>query len=217
MHTIRQQGLALLAFPLMFQGCANSQDGRTAQAQGTTIGAVSGGALGFLAGALLSNDSDSPAAGAVIGAAAGGAVGYAIGTSVAQRKEKYASAESWLNQEITLAKQANKELEAYNQTLAAEITALAERIEKAKAAENRSQIASLRKAVEKARAAAVKRTTEEKRIALDTKDVLADTQAKTVSASFTTYKAEAARFEQAVSERTALLDRLASLEQTLNQ
>lgn len=217
MQIIRQLALPLIAILMVFQGCAGTQDGRTAQAQGTTIGAVSGGALGFLAGSLLSHDGEGAAAGTMIGATAGGAIGYAIGTSVANRKEKYASTEAWLQQEIALTKQANEDLQAYNQTLASEITALEKRLKKAKEAESRAQIASIRNAVEKVRAEAAKRSTVEKRIALDTKDVLADTQAKTASANYSAYKAEAVRFEQNFSERTALLERLASLEQTLTQ
>jgi membrane protein YqaA with SNARE-associated domain len=217
MQIIRRKALPLFAIPLIFQGCATSQDGRTTQAQSTLIGSVSGGALGFLAGSLLSDDSDSAAAGAVIGAAAGGAVGYAIGTDIAKRKQRYASTEAWLQQETAMTKQANDELLAYNQTLATEITALEKRVKKAREAESKAQIASIKNAVEKIRAAATKRATVEKQIALDTKNVVADSQAKTASTNYSAYKVEAARFDQACSERTALLDRLSSLAQTLNQ
>lgn len=210
------QILILAAIPLLLPGCATSQDGRTAQAQATAIGTVSGGALGFLAGSLLSKDSDGAAVGTLIGAAAGGAVGYAYGTSVAKRKEKYASTEAWLQQEIALTHQANTQIQAHNQTLAAEITALEQRAKKAREAQDKAQIASIKNAVEKIRASATKQASTEKRVALDIKDVLADSQAKNATADYASYKTEAVQFDRAIAERGVLLTRLASLEQSLN-
>lgn len=215
MKTTSQLGIPLLLIPLIFDGCAGTRDSRTAKAQGTAIGAVSGGALGFLAGSLLSKDGDGAVAGSVIGATAGGAIGYAFGTSVAKRKEKHASAEEWLRQEIALTKKANDDLQAYNQTLASEITALEMRVQKANEAGSQSQIVTARNEVKKARVAAAKRSALEKQIALDTKDVLADPQAQSVAPIYSAYKGEAARLDQASTERTKLFDRLIHLEQTL--
>ena len=207
--------LCIAWIPVLFQGCATSSDGRKAQTQGTVIGAVAGGALGFVVGSVLS-DGDGAVAGTVIGAAAGGALGYALGTSIAKRKEKYATAEAWLQQELVLAKQANTQVQGRNKAMSDQLSALELRAKKAHEQGQPTELAAVKKEIGKLKSESNKQAAEESRFAMDIKEVLADNQAKLASADYAAYKQQAAMFDHAISERGTLLNRLASLDSSLD-
>ena len=76
MNFIRRWSVAISAVVLaaMFAGCAETQEGRTTQAQGAGLGALMGAALGAGLGAAAGGGR-----GAAIGAATGAAIGGATG------------------------------------------------------------------------------------------------------------------------------------------
>ena len=124
----------------MLGGCAQTQDGRLAQAQGTGIGAA-GGAL---AGALIGSLSGNAGRGALIGATIGGVGGYAYGTHVANRKAQYASTEAWLDACIAQARERNGEALAYNRQLEDRVASLESRVRAARLANNKSELRKLK-------------------------------------------------------------------------
>ena len=95
--------------------CANTEDGRLAQGQGTAIGAVGGALLGA---AIERYRRPKPLSGRrPIGAAIGGASGFAYGTHIANKKAQYKSTEEWLDACIAQAETRRKEAVAYNSRL----------------------------------------------------------------------------------------------------
>ncbi len=83
---------------------------------GAGIGAVAGGVLGYMIGGR-----SGAVQGAALGAGLGGGLGYGYGTHIAKKKEEFASEEEWLDSNIQLAEQTNKEMTEYNAKLGAEI------------------------------------------------------------------------------------------------
>lgn len=96
-------------------GCAGMNDSTRTKSEGAGVGAAGGAAIGALLGQIIGGDTAGTLIGAAIGAAVGGVAGYVAGSSVADRKEKYASEEDRINGEIDIIAQYNKELEDYNQ------------------------------------------------------------------------------------------------------
>jgi uncharacterized protein YcfJ len=142
----------LVASTLLISSCAQSDDGRTTQAQGTGIGAL----LGAGAGAILGNQSGHAGEGALIGAALGGAGGFAYGTHVANKKAKYKSTEEWLDACISDAEKKRGAAAAYNNKLSQRIASLQQEIRVAKASGNTSKLASLKHEISADKADAVK-------------------------------------------------------------
>lgn len=125
---------------VVFSSCAQTQDGRLTQAQGTGLGALGGAATGALIGAISGN----AARGALIGAGVGAIGGFAYGTHVANRKAQYASTEAWLDACIASARQRNNEALAYNRSLRNRVASLERQIQAARIANNRSQLRNLK-------------------------------------------------------------------------
>jgi uncharacterized protein YcfJ len=127
--------------------CAQTQDGRLAQGQGTAIGAAGGALLGAAIGGRQ---------GALIGAAIGGASGFAYGSHIANKKAQYKSTEEWLDACIAQAETKRKEAVAYNSRLNNELARLQKEVRMAKASGDTKKLASLKRQIGSERAAAQK-------------------------------------------------------------
>jgi hypothetical protein len=127
----------------MLAGCAETQEGRTTQAQGTGIGALLGAALGAGVGAATGGGRGA-AIGAAAGAAAGGAAGFAYGTHVATQKAKYAKAEDWLNACIASARAERRRAYAVNQKVSSRLATLEKRSKAAVASRDKAAVTQIR-------------------------------------------------------------------------
>jgi len=141
-------GMTLIA---MFAGCAETEEGRTTQAQGAGLGALLGAAVGAGIGAAAGGGRGA-AIGAATGALVGGTAGFAYGTHVANQKAKYARAEDWLNACIASAKGYRRHAYAVNQKISGRLAALEARSrtavakrDKAAVTQIRTEIASLKR------------------------------------------------------------------------
>lgn len=145
MNTIRKWSPMIAAVTMLafLVGCAETQDGRTTQAQGTGIGAVLGAGLGAAIGGLTGGGSGA-ARGAAIGALAGGTAGFAYGTHVATQKAKYARAEDWLNACIASARRENQRARAYNAKVSTQLGQLERRGRAAVAAKDKAAVTQIR-------------------------------------------------------------------------
>lgn len=124
-----------LAVALAAGGCASTQDGQLAQAQGTGLGALAGGLIGS---AIGGRD------GALTGALVGGGAGFLYGSHVANRKARYASTEAWLDACIEQANQVNQQAHARHRQLNQQLAALERRANRAIAANDRSEMRAVR-------------------------------------------------------------------------
>lgn len=140
------------ATSLLLTSCAETQDGRLTQAQGTGIGALGGAALGGLIGAASGNAGR----GALIGAALGGAGGFAYGTHVANQKAKYKSTEEWLDACISEAESHRRAAVAYNRKLDGRIASLQSEVRAAKASGNKGELQRLKQEIKQERIEAEK-------------------------------------------------------------
>jgi gas vesicle protein len=129
--------LALLA------GCAETEEGRTTQSQGTGIGALLGAAVGAGIGAAAGGGRGA-ATGAIAGALIGGSAGFAYGTHVANQKAKYARAEDWLNACIVSARGYRRHAYAVNQKLSTRIASLEKRSKAARASHDKAAVTQIR-------------------------------------------------------------------------
>ena len=129
--------LALLA------GCAETEEGRTTQAQGTGIGALLGAAVGAGIGAAAGGGRGA-ATGAVAGALIGGSAGFAYGTHVANQKAKYARAEDWLNACIVSARAYRRHAYAVNQKISSRMASLEKRSRAAVASHDKAAVTQIR-------------------------------------------------------------------------
>ena len=146
-------GKHLAIFTLITMGvpqCASTQDGQLAQAQGTGIGAIGGGLLGAAIGGRQ---------GALIGAAIGSTAGFAYGSHIANKKAQYKSTEAWLDACISQAEGKRKEAVAYNNKLNNRLASLQKEVRMAKAAGDKSKLASLKRVIVSERAQAQKQST----------------------------------------------------------
>ncbi len=114
MKTHRNHLMLAAAITLSLSGCAMTDGART-KLEGTGLGAVAGGALGYLIGGRD---------GAAVGAILGGGVGYVVGNNVAQRKQQYASLEDGLDGEIAYYSELNRSVASTNQQISQEIAQL---------------------------------------------------------------------------------------------
>lgn len=128
--------VAVLA--IFTNSCAQTADGRLAQGQGTAIGAIAGGLLGYAIGGEQ---------GAVAGAALGGAGGFAYGTHIANKKAKYSSTELWLDDCIKDAETKRSAAAAYNQKLDGRLAALQREIRAARAANDKAKLNTLKQQI----------------------------------------------------------------------
>lgn len=135
---------ALAVAAILCGGCATTQDGRTAQAQGAGIGAVGGAILGAVIGNQTGLGSER---GALIGAAAGGAAGFAYGTHVANQKAKYKSTEEWLDACIADAEKKHRSAVAYNKALDSKLARLQGEVKAAKAKGDQNKLKSLKQEI----------------------------------------------------------------------
>ncbi|MCW1922514.1 glycine zipper domain-containing protein [Luteolibacter arcticus] len=126
---------AVTVFAIFTNSCAQTADGRLAQGQGTAIGAVAGGLLGYAIGGQR---------GAVAGAALGGAGGFAYGSHIANKKAKYASTEKWLDDCIKDAESKRSDATAYNKKLDGRLAALQRDIRAARAANDTAKLKTLK-------------------------------------------------------------------------
>lgn len=134
-----------LAITMGATQCASTQDGQLAQGQGTAIGAGAGALLGAAIGGRQ---------GALIGAAIGGASGFAFGTHIANKKSQYKSTEEWLDACIVQAEKQRKAAVAYNNKLDNRLASLQKEVRVAKAAGDKSKLASLKREISSERSAA---------------------------------------------------------------
>lgn len=135
--------------------CANTEDGRLAQGQGTAIGAVGGALLGAGIGALT-GDSSTVLKAAAIGAGVGGAAGFGYGTHIANKKAQYKSTEEWLDACIVQAESRRKDAVAYNSRLNNQLARLEREVKIAKAAGDKSKLATLNREIKSESAGAKK-------------------------------------------------------------
>ncbi len=126
----------------MLAGCAETQEGRTTQAQGTGIGALLGAALGAGIGAAAGGGRGA-ATGAIAGALIGGSAGFVYGTHVANQKAKYARAEDWLNACIASARGYRRHAYAVNQKLSTRIASLEKRSRAARASHDKAAVTQI--------------------------------------------------------------------------
>lgn len=109
--------LLLTASLCLLMGCANIQN----DAKRTrTEGALAGCAAGAVVGSLLGDSKKSVAA----GCAAGGVAGYAVGNHVANKKQAYASEETYLRDVLRQAENQNRALAELNQQLLVDLDRL---------------------------------------------------------------------------------------------
>ena len=201
--------LTLVSFGI--SGCAQTADGRKAQAQGTGIGAILGAGLGAGIAALSGQDVGR---GAAIGAGAGAAAGFAYGSHVAARKAKYASAEQWLDQEISLATQANRRAIAYNQSLKRRLASVESRVAAAKAANDQRALRSLKSEVGAIQVEASNQAKSEAQYEKDQSEVLGDAKARSAS-NYGQYRQTSQAWNNAKSERSTLVGRTANLRNSI--
>ena len=144
MDLIRRWSVSISALVIlaMLAGCAETQEGRTTQAQGAGIGALLGAALGAGIGAATGGGRGA-ATGAVAGALIGGSAGFVYGTHVANQKAKYARAEDWLNACIASARGYRRHAYAVNQKLSNRIAALEKRSKTARASHDKAAVTQI--------------------------------------------------------------------------
>jgi hypothetical protein len=145
MNLIRRWSVVISAFVLvaMFAGCAETEEGRTTQAQGTGIGALLGAAVGAGIGAAAGGGRGA-AIGAATGALVGGTAGFAYGTHVANQKAKYAKAEDWLNACIASARGYRRHAYAVNQKISSRLATLQARSKAAVASKDKAAVTQIR-------------------------------------------------------------------------
>lgn len=126
---------ALLAGAL--SGCTNIQDdGTRTRTEGAMAGAAAGAAVGAGVGALAKKGKpEAIAGGAAAGALVGGLAGAAYGDSVAKKKEGYAQQETTLEGQLTGLQRQIASRQAYNEKLAATITAKEQQLQAVLAAD----------------------------------------------------------------------------------
>jgi gas vesicle protein len=127
----------------MLTSCAETQEGRTTQAQGAGLGALLGAALGAGIGAATGG-GEGAARGAIAGALIGGSAGFVYGTHVANQKAKYARAEDWLNACIASARGYRRHAYAVNQKLSSRIASLEKRSKTARASRDKAAVTQIR-------------------------------------------------------------------------
>jgi hypothetical protein len=144
MNLIRRWSVIITAVvsAAMLAGCAETQEGRTTQAQGTGIGALLGAATGAALGAATGGGRGA-AIGAASGAAVGGAAGFAYGTHVATQKAKYARAEDWLNACIVSARAYRRHAYAVNQKISSRMASLERRSRAAVASHDKAAVTQI--------------------------------------------------------------------------
>ncbi len=199
--------VALPASSLVLTGCAPTADGQLAQQQGTAMGAIAGGALGYALGGQR---------GAMMGALIGGAAGFAVGTNVAQRKAKYARAEQWLNEEIRIARQANNKARVYNRSLQNQLAALEQKARVLRASGNKAGLQSLKAEISQVANSARQFNSQQAQTATDVKQVMADSQARAAT-NFSSFQKEANDFKSGTAETGRLIGRLASLQNSIDR
>jgi hypothetical protein len=114
----RRAGACMIALALAVTGCATqaptggSAVDRANANFGATVatGAVTGAAIGGIAGALLGGRN--PAAGAAVGALAGGAIGGGAGYMIARNNSGQAQTEDTMNGQIAAAQKATDDAKA---------------------------------------------------------------------------------------------------------
>jgi len=136
--------MSIFLIIFIFAGCANTNLGMNDRQQtifqGTVIGVAAGASTGALLGQLIGKDTKSTLLGAGIGAALGGLAGASYGTHIADLKAKYANDEEYLIACIKVAREANKQAEAYNDKLRSEISNLKKEIHQLVRKYNRGEI-----------------------------------------------------------------------------
>jgi uncharacterized protein YcfJ len=149
LHHFTRYGKHVAIFTMITLGatqCAPTSDGQLTQAQGAGIGAA-GGAL---VGQLIGGNTKST----LIGAGIGGLAGFAYGTHIANKKAQYKSTEEWLDACIAQAETQRKQAVAYNRKLNNRLASLQQEVRMAKAANDRSKLASLNRQIASERSAA---------------------------------------------------------------
>jgi gas vesicle protein len=144
MNLIRRWSVFVSAFVMlvMLASCAETQEGRTTQAQGTGIGALLGAAVGAGLGAAAGGGRGA-ATGAVAGALIGGSAGFVYGTHVANQKAKYARAEDWLNACIVSARAYRRHAYAVNQKISSRTASLQKRSRAAVASHDKAAVTQI--------------------------------------------------------------------------
>jgi hypothetical protein len=203
--------ITLIAF---FTGCAETQEGRTTQAQGTALGAVGGAALGALLG-YAAGGTQGAAQGAIAGGLVGGSLGFAYGTHVAKEKAKYANAEMWLNACIADAKKANNRAYAYNSSLTKKIASLEARSKNAIASHDKAAIGQIRSEIAGLKKQATNEQQQVNNYIAAQKNVTGDKDARS-SSNYANYKSELVGLNKSDAGISRNLSRLASLERQTN-
>ena len=204
-------GVLILA---MLAGCAETEEGRTTQAQGTGIGALLGAAVGAGIGAAAGGGRGA-ATGAIAGALIGGTAGFAYGTHVANQKAKYARAEDWLNACIASARGYRRHAYAVNQKISSRLAALEKRSKAAVASRDKAAVTQIRTEI-----AGLKQQASAESKTLDTEvaaqnNALQDSSARS-SSKYGELKESVGSLKETRAELGQTTSRLAALENQTN-
>ena len=199
---------------VMLASCAETQEGRTTQAQGTGIGALLGAGLGAGLGAATGGGRGA-AIGAATGALVGGAAGFAYGTHVANQKAKYAKAEDWLNACIASARGYRRHAYAVNQKVSSRLAALEKRSKAAVASRDKAAVTQIRTEI-----AGLKREANAETKTVDTEvaaqqNALQDSSARS-SGKYGELKDSVGSLKETRAELGQTVSRLAALENQTN-
>jgi Glycine zipper len=216
MKIVRQWSKPVSAFValVILASCAETQEGRTTQAQGAGLGALLGAAVGAGLGAATGGGRGA-AIGAATGAVVGGTAGFVYGTHVANQKAKYAKAEDWLNACIASAHGYRRHAVAVNQKLSSRLATLDKRSKAAVASHDKAAVTQIRTEI-----ASLKREANSETKTVDTElaaqqNALRDSSARS-SGKYGELKDSVGSLKETRAELGQTVSRLAALENQTN-
>ena len=216
MNFIRRWSVFITSWVLLafLAGCAETQEGRTTQAQGAGLGALLGAAVGAGIGAAAGG-GEGAAIGAATGALVGGTAGFAYGTHVANQKAKYARAEDWLDACIVSARGYRRHAYAVNQKASSRLAALEKRSKAAVASRDKAAVTQIRTEI-----ASLKREVNAESKTVDTEvaaqqNALQDSSARS-SGKYGELKESVGSLKETRAELGQTVSRLAALENQTN-
>jgi hypothetical protein len=198
----------------MLVSCAETQEGRTTQAQGTGIGALLGAALGAGIGAAAGGGRGA-AIGAAAGAIAGGTAGFVYGTHVANQKAKYARAEDWLNACIASARGYRRHAYAVNQKISSRLAALEKRSKSAVASRDKAAVKQIHNEIASLKQEARKESANVDSEVSAQQNALQDSSARS-SGKYGELKESVGSLKETRAELGQTVSRLAALENQTN-
>lgn len=205
-----------LGITLLFSGCAETQDGRNTQMQGTAIGAGAGAVLGGLTGALVSGgDTGAIVGGAAIGAGVGGLGGFIWGNHVAQKKEQYRRTEEWLDACIVSAQDANRTARQTNRDLNRRLAAAEARARSARAAGNTAELVRIKRELARLQREAEQFNRQLSREIEVQQSALRDSEARS-SGNYSQLRNEVNQLQQAKGQANTTVNRISTAQRRVN-